>query len=305
MHRVSWTLLFCLMASAALAQGDRTARVVAKIGPRTLTVGDLETLISQRSHLSRQALSDEKRLVTWINDEVEALVLAEGAIKRGLDREPATLQTYNKSLVQMFVRKEVDNKINVDTIEDAEVKAYFETHRDNYEQPEQRRASHIVVDNKDKAIELIKEARGTKPNDFVQLARTHSLDQETRLRGGDLLFFTKEGRVFGGSGAPIDSSLVNVAFALTHAGEVAAEPIDLGNGKFSVLRLVDIREASRRSLADSKVAIVRMLVRQKRQAALEQRMGELKKAAKVETFDRLLDDIVLPKPPPAPPRTGH
>jgi peptidyl-prolyl cis-trans isomerase D len=80
---------------------------------------------------------------------------------------------------------------------DAEVSAWYEGHKDRYQQPEERRASHILIltgDDVDpekakaKAAEALKEVQKS-PARFAELAKQYSQDPGSAEKGGDLGFF--------------------------------------------------------------------------------------------------------------------
>jgi len=83
------------------------------------------------------------------------------------------------------------------TVSEAEIKAWYESHMDRYQQKEERRASHILIvakteaekgQAKAKAEEILKEVQKA-PAKFAELAKQHSQDPGSAKNGGDLGFF--------------------------------------------------------------------------------------------------------------------
>jgi peptidyl-prolyl cis-trans isomerase D len=86
------------------------------------------------------------------------------------------------------------------TVSNEEVKAWFEGHKDRYQQAEERRASHILIPAdanasaadknkaKAKAEEVLKEVQKA-PGKFADLAKQYSQDPGSAAKGGDLGFF--------------------------------------------------------------------------------------------------------------------
>ncbi len=84
-----------------------------------------------------------------------------------------------------------------------EASKYFDEHRAEFEQAEERRASHILISAPANAPDSEKAAARAKaeqlldqlrkaPQDFEKLARQHSQDLSgTAERGGDLGFFSR------------------------------------------------------------------------------------------------------------------
>jgi len=85
------------------------------------------------------------------------------------------------------------------TVSDAEVKAWYESHKDRFQQPEERRASHILImtnadTDKDKAKakaeDVLKQVQSS-PAKFDALAKQYSQDPGSAQNGGDLGFFAR------------------------------------------------------------------------------------------------------------------
>lgn len=74
-------------------------------------------------------------------------------------------------------------------VTDAGLQDFFQKNHDRYDQPEQVRASHILVDTQEKAAQIKDElAHGAK---FADLAKKYSLDTTTKDQGGELGWFTR------------------------------------------------------------------------------------------------------------------
>lgn len=83
------------------------------------------------------------------------------------------------------------------TVGEPEIRAWYETHKDRYQQNEERRASHILIvaktaaekdKAKAKAEEVLKEVQKA-PAKFAELAKQYSQDPGSAKNGGDLGFF--------------------------------------------------------------------------------------------------------------------
>ncbi|MGI6558915.1 MAG: peptidylprolyl isomerase [Limnochordia bacterium] len=74
-------------------------------------------------------------------------------------------------------------------VTDEDVEKYFEENKDKLGQPEQVRASHILVDSEETANEVLADLEGGA--DFAAVAAEKSIDPGTKDRGGDLGFFTR------------------------------------------------------------------------------------------------------------------
>ncbi|MGI6424630.1 MAG: peptidylprolyl isomerase [Tepidanaerobacteraceae bacterium] len=73
------------------------------------------------------------------------------------------------------------------TVEEDEMKAYFETNRERFDEKEQVKASHILLDSEDKAREVRDKLHAGE--DFAQMAKEYSADTSNNEQGGDLGYF--------------------------------------------------------------------------------------------------------------------
>lgn len=96
------------------------------------------------------------------------------------------------------------------TIVDIEVKSYYEENKVSFNLPEMVKASHVVVDTKAKAEQLLAELKAGA--DFAALAKANSLDKETASLGGSLRWFQK---------GEMQESFEKAAFAL-EPGEMSS-----------------------------------------------------------------------------------
>ncbi len=89
------------------------------------------------------------------------------------------------------------------TVTDEQARTHYESNIARYQEPEMRRAAHILIQvdagadaakrqaAKARAEELLREARAN-PAKFAELARQHSQDPGSAANGGDLGFFTRD-----------------------------------------------------------------------------------------------------------------
>ncbi|NOY91703.1 MAG: hypothetical protein GXP55_10925, partial [Deltaproteobacteria bacterium] len=142
------------------------------------------------------------------------------------------------------------------------------------------------------------ELRAGDARTFREIARRRSLDDQTKLRGGDLRFFTQEGRPSGSRDNPVAAALVTAAFGLRNLGQLS-EPIPL-EGNFSVLKLTGKRPAEMRSLAQASQGIRLRLWREQRQAAIDSFVDGLRQQQHPTVNEELVRPIHLDPPQPRP-----
>ncbi|MEM7138827.1 MAG: peptidyl-prolyl cis-trans isomerase [Myxococcota bacterium] len=278
------------------ADKARRARVFAKVGTTEITVGDLEDMINQRSPYARKRFEDPEVVKQFADDQVRSELLFAGAEKLGFAEDPQVEAFLGRTILQAFMREEIENAEPPDAISEARVRAYYDEHPDEFRRPEMRRASHILVATRPEALEVLAEVdKGTLT--FGAIAKQRSLDKETRLRGGDLLYFTRDGITVGSSeDAGVDPKLVEEAFSLTTKGDVSQKPIRLGDDQWSVVRLSAVRPARIDSFEDAQTAIRRRLWREGRQGAVDALVLKLREEVVPEIYPERMKAIVLDAP---------
>lgn len=284
-----------VLAEQAQSKEDETrrARVVATIGTEKITVGDLEDTINARSPYARKRLVEPEAMRELADSKVRNELFYRGAEKLGYANDPLVMQFVDQTLVQLFVRKDFQEAVTPEDVPAEDVAKYYEENVDEFRRPEMRRARHILVSSKKEARAILDELESEKGSTFRAMAKERSLDTETNLRGGDLLYFTEDGTLVGNPDAPrIDEVLAKAAFALDEKGDLGG-PLDLGDGKWSVIELTGIRPELLQTLERANGAIRRKLWREEREAALAKLEADLRAELKPEVHPERLDGIVL------------
>jgi peptidyl-prolyl cis-trans isomerase C len=195
--------------------------------------------------------------------------LSETAIKTQIVRGLAIEQ-----LIGTYVSKKV-------TVTGQEIKAFYENHPNLFKQPEQVRASHILIKvdpqadagKRAKAQKKIKEIlkKLQKGEDFATLAKTLS-ECPSKAKGGDLGYFSR-GRMV--------KSFEDVAFALK-PNEVS-EIVETKFG-YHLIKVVDKKPEMTTTFEDVKDKLGHYLKQQKVQKEVSSYVSELKEKANVERF---------------------
>ena len=76
------------------------------------------------------------------------------------------------------------------TVSDDEIAKYYNDHKSEFVDPEQRHVAHILVPTEKEASDIYEKLKGGA--DFAQLARKYSMDAETALYDGKLGWITEE-----------------------------------------------------------------------------------------------------------------
>jgi peptidyl-prolyl cis-trans isomerase C len=317
--RISIPLLAAALLAAraphAADDAARRAAVVAHVGPRTITVGELE---------SRLAVVPRFQLLTFGStpadvarkflDQIivpEAL-MALGAEDQHLDQDPAVAYNIERTLSNATVRATRASVGLASAIPADEVKAYFEANKERFDMPERINVFRILCASRDEAQQVLDEAKkdGTLPK-FTALARDHSLDKATYLRGGNLGFVFPDGRS-NEPGLVVDPAVVKAAQGVRD-GDMVAAPVPEGPSFAVVWRRGTVKPVHR-TLDDVSGQIRDILWRAKKEKADQEEMTRLKaKVSEVNesllgTFDVAIDDGKIGprrRPGVAPPASGR
>jgi peptidyl-prolyl cis-trans isomerase C len=181
-------------------------------------------------------------------------------------------------LIQELIDKEVAEKV---VIPEKDVKDYYDSHPDSFKQPEQVRASHILmkvdpkVDAQQKAaarkkLEELRQ-RLLKGEDFVALAREYS-EGPSSVKGGDLGYFGRGQMV-----KPFEDA----AFAL-EIGELS-DVVETRFG-YHLIKVTGKKPETVIAYADIKERLQKYLKDEKVQQEVNAYVEDLKTKAKVERF---------------------
>jgi len=245
----------------------RRAQVIVRVGEVTFTVGQIEDDIARQSPYMRARFRDRAALNEHVQTLVRFELIAREAERRGFGTDPEVRETTAQSAVQQMIRRDFDERITVESVPQEDVDAYYNAHPEEFTRPEVRRASHIVFDTQAAASAALGELRAADARAFRQYAQDHSVDLDSRQRGGDLRYFDDRGMTPNSADPAIAASVVTAAFAVTNIGDLG-DPVDVG-GRWSIVKLTGRRPAEHRSLEEAGSGIRLRLWRQTRQTALE------------------------------------
>lgn len=194
-------------------EADAGGAVVAEIGPRRITLADLDRLIEGRvaEQLERfgGSLTPEQReqrkgemMKQFADHRVRRQVLAQYLAEEVLCRKAraerltdqpevrARLQQMERgALASELISREMAAKI---TITPGDVKTFYEAAKDQFKVPERARLAHIRVADEEKAKALI--ASLAEGQSFDELARTLGQDSQDEPKNGALDGFVVRGR---------------------------------------------------------------------------------------------------------------
>ena len=196
----------------------------------------------------------------------------------GLTESDVHLQIERGMAIQELLDKEVNEKIKVS---DEETKSFYDKNPQLFQQPEQVKASHILIkvqadapdDQKAEARKKIEavQQKVKKGEDFAALAKTHS-EGPSAPRGGDLGYF-KRGQMV----KPFEEA----AFGLK-----PNETSDIVETQFGyhLIKVNDKKPAKKMTYAEVKDRLNEHLKKQKTDSEAKAYIQTLRKDAKIEKF---------------------
>jgi len=121
--------------SAALKPGEqkRPGAVLARIGKREITQGDLDFEIKNMPEYARAQFKDKKSRQTFLQQYIVGELLYDSARRQGLDKDKDVVEgafRAEKSLMaEKVLQKELQDKVKVSP---ADVELYYKAHKDRY-----------------------------------------------------------------------------------------------------------------------------------------------------------------------------
>jgi peptidyl-prolyl cis-trans isomerase C len=288
-----------VVLATAVAHADDPDPVVITVGPLTMRASDVSRRLAAMPPFQRATLGStpgEIRKAFVATVLVPEMLESAGADARQLASN-ASVQHELRDALRRALIESVRKQTMAAGVPDAEIKAYYDAHGDDYRKPERIRIFRILLDDEGLARQVLTDARGVGgPERFAKLAREHSVDAATKLRSGALGFVFPDGR----TDVPqltVDPTLYAAA-SKVRDGEFCPEPVREG-AHFAVVWRRGTLPALNRSLDAERPAITALLVRQRVDGAAKALVEDLRKRDLRDENPALLD--ALPKENPVPP----
>ncbi|MBI1339806.1 peptidylprolyl isomerase [bacterium] len=264
--------LLSLVVVAGCDQGELPAvttpvvdtAIAATVNGRDIFVSDVQLEAEAQGVVkSGEALEPESGEFHSILDQlIDQALLADEAEARGLEDDPASRHRLNAA------RERILGNILIETlvaqrVDEAAIRKMYETQIAFFELGEEAELRHIVTATRDEIDEVAKQlAAGA---DFAVLASEKSIDEATRLEGGDLGYFTS-------SEAPPELKRV---IETTPVGGVS-KPFQTAQG-WHIVKVVDRRQEEPPSLDELRGPILEHLS----YLEIEKTLKELRKTASI------------------------
>jgi hypothetical protein len=266
--------------------------VVARVGSATLTMAQVEKRLREQGSAA-QRYNDAPALRRFIEDQVRFELLVQAALERGLDRDPDVIEAARKVMVRKLLQKDLGAQTTGDATAESALRAYYEAHIQDYQQPERRRIAQIQLAPtpegralaQNLADRLVGLSAGELLRQFRAFVAQHSLDHETRGRGGELGSFLSRDELV----ALLGQNFADEAFKPA-AGEVAAGPVQSIRGWHVALVLAK-RDSVARSLDEVRDEIRDRLLQSERAQLFDRYLRDIRQRYPVALYEDRLPDL--------------
>ena len=207
-----------------------------------------------------------------INQVVDTKLLAQNALKDGIDKNPAfqaALKKLKNDLALEFWMQKQSRNIKVSQ---KELKAFFKKNKDKFTQKAVLKARHILVKTKKEAQDIIKTLKSSKDlkAKFISLAKTKSTGPSGK-NGGDLGWFEPAQMV------PEFSK----ATAALKKGTITTSPVKTQFG-FHIIYLDDKKAEGTTTFENAKIKIQQVVAQEKFLTKVRATVKSLTKKAKIK-----------------------
>lgn len=278
---------------------ELSARVLAKVGDRPITLGEYAATLQRMDPFERLRYQSPDRRKQLLNELIDLELLAQEARRRGLDQKPETQERVRQMLRDELLAQVRAALPTPAEISEVDARRYYEEHRDDFREPERRRIAHIALGTEPAAKLVLEKALAATPAQWGKLVSDESREQRDKSNSalppelaGDLGIVGPPGHPRG-ENPNVPEPLRAAAFEIEKLGAVLPRVVPVA-GRFHILRLTGKTDARDRTFADAERSI-RVALVQARIAAREAELeSELQKKYPVTIDEAQLAKIPLP-----------
>jgi peptidyl-prolyl cis-trans isomerase C len=310
-------LAILLIVPAVCSSADPPAGQIAVVNDATVLRQDLDRemkLVALKLSRQGRSISDEQlkryegniretlinRTLLLQQSQTKGITVKDNQVTKALDEFKAGFQDdkeYQRAMIQMgyteaILKDQIKNGLTIKalidkevgqhvSVSDNQVRTFYDEHPDLFRQPEQVKASHILIQVPADADEAKKAAalasiqslkqRIDKGENFANLAMENS-DCPSKAKGGDLGFFSREQMV---------QPFSEAAFAL-QPGQVS----DVVTTRFGyhLIRVTERKDAQAMAFNDVKEEISNRLRQEQEEKKIGDYLERIKKNADIQRF---------------------
>ena len=301
--RAAAALVLLLGALGALgvahAQGSdpRRSAVALHVGDRAVTVGEIEDRMAKVPPFQLRTFGATEAEIR--RNFVDQVVIpeemwAKGAEARHIETAVPTRFDLDRVRAEAALRALRARVGGPSSVSMGDVQAYYDKNKARYDAPERHQIWRVLCATKQEASTVLADAKkDATVTHWNKLAREHSLDKATYLRGGNLGFVAPDG-TSNEAGLKVEPAVVKAA-SLVRDGELVAEPVAEGSS-FAVVWRRGTVGASHRSVDDVKEQIQASILRERSEDEKKKLLADLRSKNLKELNPELLTGIDIQPP---------
>ncbi len=270
---------------------EQAGEVLVKIGDTTITAGEFaDQLAAQSPYLQARYNSPERRR-EFLDNLVRFELLAKEAERRGHMDNPEVVRSAKQVMIDRMMADMFEEQGLASDVSEDDIRRYYDEHHDDFNKPEQVRASHILIKNRALAQRVLTEAQAHAEDVgfFRRSSEQYNEDPATRGRFGDLQFFSRPGEASTDE-PPVPDAVRTAAFTIEQIGGIYPDLVESPEG-FHILKLTGRRAALHRPLEEARRPIQNRLARELRDRRVEEFVTRLRHDAHVEIDESALAEI--------------
>jgi peptidyl-prolyl cis-trans isomerase C len=289
---------------ASALSAEQRKVVVAKIGDREVTLGDLEQrLLAEPAVVQSQFASVQKRkeyLAKLVQFEVMVL---EGQ-RRGLDKDPEVVEAMRQAMVRKYLQTALPEEVDPRSIPEADLKTYYDANPGVFHKPEQVELSHMLLSDKAKADQVRKEIESGAEGNTAKLVSLWNdyvvRVSEDKASAPYLGALGLVSRTLPPGATPADQERFAALPKAMVDAAMALEPFTLGpvvqsDKGFHVILVTSKSPAVDKSFDAAKDSIRSRIAKRERDLRRQQLLEDLRAKAKVQIDDDAVRLIPQPK----------
>ncbi len=278
---------------------DGKGTPLASFGGDSVTLEEVNRQLAEMSPYPRAQYQTLEKKKEYVESIARFELLAAEAVRRGLAQDPEVIGTAKRMMVQRLLQKELEETPH--PITDEQVKAYYDSHKEDYVKPEMIRLRHVFFaaaksdDAKRKqkraeALQVLEQAKKIQTTDyqsFVALVKQHSEEERTKPLDGDMRFLSMDevGKQYGAEVAQAGQTMQQI-------GQLYQSLVETDQG-FHILRLEGRQTALNLGVEQVKTQIQNILINQSKTKRYEALLNELQKSQGYKLDEAALAKIEL------------
>lgn len=244
-------------------------KVLATVNGKDITSQDVYDFLNQLDQRTAAQFSSPEGINQIANELVNQELLYLDALKNGLDEEEDFKNELEKVKIGVLKQYAINRLFKGITVTEEEINSFYDENKHFFQRPEVARASHILVDDEEKANEVLDEINDGLS--FEDAASKYS-NCPSKANGGDLGEFSR------GKMVP---EFEEVAFSMEEGS--ISEPVKTQFG-YHIIKLNYKKESGTSSLEEVKGQINHQLILMKQQEIYLDKTEKLKEDFKTEIY---------------------